>query len=60
MQIISSLENSNSELIIAGNFNINFLKLNENIYSSFFNITQSLPSNNPSHLINKNNWNSDR
>ena len=37
MQIISSLENSNNEIIIAGDFNINLLKLNENdIYTSFF------------------------
>ena len=37
MQIISSLENSNNELIKAGNININLLKENENdIYRSLF------------------------
>ena len=35
--IISSLENNNSHLIFAGDFNINLLKLNENdTYSNFF------------------------
>ena len=35
--VISSLENSNNNLIIAGDFNINLLKINENrIYSDFF------------------------
>ena len=34
---VVSLENSNHELIIAGDFNINLLKINENeIYSNFF------------------------
>ena len=37
MTVISSLENSNNNLIIAGDFNINLLKINENIiYSDFF------------------------
>ena len=46
--VISSLENSNNNLIIAGDFNINLLKISENrIYSDFFDtlISQSLPSN---------------
>ena len=35
--IISSLENNNNHLILAGDFNINLLKLNKNeIYSNFF------------------------
>ena len=35
--IISSLENNNNHLILAGDFNINLLKLNENeLYSNFF------------------------
>ena len=35
--VLSSLENSNNNLIIAGDFNINLLKINENrIYSDFF------------------------
>ena len=34
---VSSLENNNNELILAGDFNINVLKLNDNeIYSNFF------------------------
>ena len=34
---VSSLENSNTQLILAGDFNINLLKLNENeVYSNFF------------------------
>ena len=34
---VSSLENNNNELILAGDFNINLLKLNDNeIYSNFF------------------------
>ena len=35
--IISSLENNNNHLIIAGDFNINLVKLNESeLYSNFF------------------------
>ena len=35
--IISSLENNKNHLILAGDFNINLLKLNENVlYSNFF------------------------
>ena len=34
---LSSLENNNNQLILAGDFNINLLKLNDNeIYSNFF------------------------
>ena len=34
---LSSLENNNTQLILAGDFNINLLKLNDNeIYSNFF------------------------
>ena len=54
--IISSLENINSNLIFAGDFNINLLKLNENdSYSNFFDtlISQSLPSNNTPHHIHQ-------
>ena len=40
--IISSLENNNNHLILAGDFNINLLKLNENeLYSNFFDTLKS-------------------
>ena len=51
---LSSLENNNNQLILAGDFNINLLKLNDNeIYSNFFDtlVSQSLPADNTSHQI---------
>ena len=37
--IISKLENCNNDIVIAGDFNINLLKLNENeMFSSFFDV----------------------